>query len=148
MSRYIFFFSSRRRHTRYWRDWSSDVCSSDLEVEGELDVGDAPGSLRHVLFKADRVDRAPGGLVVWTDYKTGKPISSARRPEARRRQFLHRVRRGSQLQAVAYLLGSDGESMGRYLYLRPGLDDGQRELAVTTADRDFVEAFAAASAAV
>src|SRR3712207_9095010 len=23
-------FSSRRRHTRYWRDWSSDVCSSDL----------------------------------------------------------------------------------------------------------------------
>src|SRR3712207_8793192 len=28
----IFFFSSRRRHTRYWRDWSSDVCSSDLHV--------------------------------------------------------------------------------------------------------------------
>src|SRR3712207_8510167 len=27
----LFFFSSRRRHTRYWRDWSSDVCSSDLE---------------------------------------------------------------------------------------------------------------------
>src|SRR3712207_7037575 len=26
----IFFFSSRRRHTRYWHDWSSDVCSSDL----------------------------------------------------------------------------------------------------------------------
>src|SRR3712207_8249126 len=26
----MFFFSSRRRHTRYWRDWSSDVCSSDL----------------------------------------------------------------------------------------------------------------------
>src|SRR3712207_9326389 len=24
------FLSSRRRHTRYWRDWSSDVCSSDL----------------------------------------------------------------------------------------------------------------------
>src|SRR3712207_7087489 len=27
---FAFFFSSRRRHTRYWRDWSSDVCSSDL----------------------------------------------------------------------------------------------------------------------
>src|SRR5699024_12012323 len=26
----IFFFSSRRRHTRSKRDWSSDVCSSDL----------------------------------------------------------------------------------------------------------------------
>src|SRR3712207_5688331 len=28
----MFFFSSRRRHTRYWRDWSSDVCSSDLPL--------------------------------------------------------------------------------------------------------------------
>src|SRR5215203_1840459 len=27
----VFFCSSRRRHTRYWRDWSSDVCSSDLD---------------------------------------------------------------------------------------------------------------------
>src|SRR5438105_5778376 len=27
---YFFFFSSRRRHTRSTRDWSSDVCSSDL----------------------------------------------------------------------------------------------------------------------
>src|SRR5207245_7008119 len=26
----VFFFSSRRRHTRCYRDWSSDVCSSDL----------------------------------------------------------------------------------------------------------------------
>src|SRR3712207_5988399 len=30
ISDFYFFFSSRRRHTRYWRDWSSDVCSSDL----------------------------------------------------------------------------------------------------------------------
>src|SRR3712207_4888809 len=33
----LFFFSSRRRHTRYWRDWSSDVCSSDLLL---IDVAD------------------------------------------------------------------------------------------------------------
>src|SRR5258707_9448298 len=32
-TRLIFFFSSRRRHTRYWRDWSSDVCSSDLQLQ-------------------------------------------------------------------------------------------------------------------
>src|SRR5258707_3264160 len=32
----FFFFSSRRRHTRYWRDWSSDVCSSDLSGEDSL----------------------------------------------------------------------------------------------------------------
>src|SRR5690606_40270167 len=29
---FFFFFSSRRRHTRFSRDWSSDVCSSDLAV--------------------------------------------------------------------------------------------------------------------
>src|SRR5687768_18413277 len=29
----VFFFSSRRRHTRCSRDWSSDVCSSDLGTE-------------------------------------------------------------------------------------------------------------------
>src|SRR5699024_11897496 len=33
----FFFFSSRRRHTRSKRDWSSDVCSSDLLY---LDIGD------------------------------------------------------------------------------------------------------------
>src|SRR3712207_7320543 len=33
---FYFFFSSRRRHTRYWRDWSSDVCSSDLYRLEEL----------------------------------------------------------------------------------------------------------------
>src|SRR5690554_7340472 len=31
----MFFFSSRRRHTRCGRDWSSDVCSSDLDNEGK-----------------------------------------------------------------------------------------------------------------
>src|SRR5690606_39795067 len=30
----FFFFSSRRRHTRFSRDWSSDVCSSDLGLSG------------------------------------------------------------------------------------------------------------------
>src|SRR5256884_1491834 len=30
----FFFFSSRRRHTRCSRDWSSDVCSSDLGLDG------------------------------------------------------------------------------------------------------------------
>src|SRR5690349_23921427 len=29
---FLFFFSSRRRHTRSLRDWSSDVCSSDLQA--------------------------------------------------------------------------------------------------------------------
>src|SRR5438874_11078199 len=40
----LFFFSSRRRHTRSLRDWSSDVCSSDLanQLDGDGDgVGNA-----------------------------------------------------------------------------------------------------------
>src|SRR5260370_28420307 len=40
-----FFFSSRRRHTRFKCDWSSDVCSSDLTI----DV-----SLSGILVKAGR----------------------------------------------------------------------------------------------
>src|SRR2546429_156602 len=35
--RHDFFFSSRRRHTRCSRDWSSDVCSSDLGIDGNPD---------------------------------------------------------------------------------------------------------------
>src|SRR2546422_7990404 len=33
---FFFFFSSRRRHTRCSRDWSSDVCSSDLLLVARL----------------------------------------------------------------------------------------------------------------
>src|SRR3712207_607675 len=45
---FCFFFSSRRRHTRYWRDWSSDVCSSDLHMTPEEAVrahGDLGGQV-------------------------------------------------------------------------------------------------------
>src|SRR5699024_12229533 len=33
---FFFFFSSRRRHTRSKRDWSSDVCSSDLNLKNYI----------------------------------------------------------------------------------------------------------------
>src|SRR5438034_10384132 len=36
----FFFFSSRRRHTRSLCDWSSDVCSSDLESSATVEYGD------------------------------------------------------------------------------------------------------------
>src|SRR5207302_7639665 len=42
----FFFFSSRRRHTRFSRDWSSDVCSSDL--------ADAWGDRRRITTAAAR----------------------------------------------------------------------------------------------
>src|SRR3712207_1002713 len=47
--RKMFFFSSRRRHTRYWRDWSSDVCSSDLSASTPGGIAGRAGrwSARH-----------------------------------------------------------------------------------------------------
>src|SRR6266480_7225404 len=42
----FFFFSSRRRHTRLTCDWSSDVCSSDLDDEGGWIPAQRPDQLR------------------------------------------------------------------------------------------------------
>src|SRR5215203_7013354 len=64
---FFFFFSSRRRHTRYWRDWSSDVCSSDLDVGDPLDAAgghhvDVPGRVLNCgdeeLVRLDGLDLA------------------------------------------------------------------------------------------
>src|SRR5436189_4887232 len=49
----FFFFSSRRRHTRYIGDWSSDVCSSDL-------ADDPPVRLELALARAAGPDAATG----------------------------------------------------------------------------------------
>src|SRR5207249_7844891 len=46
---FFFFFSSRRRHTRSKRDWSSDVCSSDLVVDAAPAPGVAPEACVGVL---------------------------------------------------------------------------------------------------
>src|SRR5690606_39670386 len=49
----LFFFSSRRRHTRFSRDWSSDVCSSDLEqLEQALQQGPALVQFREPAWAA------------------------------------------------------------------------------------------------
>src|SRR5690606_40646290 len=60
------FFSSRRRHTRFSRDWSSDVCSSDLRhlgdepppiTEAQLRLVGAPPGLAAVVARALAKDR-------------------------------------------------------------------------------------------
>src|SRR5437016_10346335 len=57
LNRCVFFFSSRRRHTRLVSDWSSDVCSSDLFIDfdndGLLDIFVANG---HVYPSVDQRD--------------------------------------------------------------------------------------------
>src|SRR5437899_6977525 len=65
---YIFFFSSRRRHTRCLSDWSSDVCSSDLKcghdspidgvIEGIIEQSGTP----YFCFK-DLDENKPAGSI-------------------------------------------------------------------------------------
>src|SRR5207249_1403774 len=70
----IFFFSSRRRHTRSKRDWSSDVCSSDLESTrvqvhlkdgrtflGEVVGSDASTDIAVIKVQADNLPAASLG---------------------------------------------------------------------------------------
>src|SRR2546430_16325963 len=47
MSVFLFFFSSRRRHTRFDCDWSSDVCSSDLDQLYDVGVAGIHRLLEH-----------------------------------------------------------------------------------------------------
>src|SRR5207237_1985387 len=65
----VFFFSSRRRHTRFKCDWSSDVCSSDLIYLGKLISGEWTGTMQLTEPQAGsdvgalrtRAERAPDG---------------------------------------------------------------------------------------
>src|SRR5690606_40085119 len=81
----FFFFSSRRRHTRFSRDWSSDVCSSDLDpahdvVEhidrlwSELERQPRPGDARSSLLPLPHPYIVPGGrydeIYYWDSYFT------------------------------------------------------------------------------
>src|SRR3984893_19306073 len=69
LSGLLFFFSSRRRHTRWPRDWSSDVCSSDLLASlggtlvwtGEFDQGER---WLERAAKASQGDAEPGTILL------------------------------------------------------------------------------------
>src|SRR5207302_2940694 len=66
----FFFFSSRRRHTRFSRDWSSDVCSSDLTGRDRSSAAVASTLVRSVefkslLFREERSTRQKIYLVLW-----------------------------------------------------------------------------------
>src|SRR6266581_5752506 len=72
---FFFFFSSRRRHTRWTGDWSSDVCSSDLQ-------GNAHWSLAFAAHRAV-VDVDPElGLVRVVQIATAQDIGKALNPLA------------------------------------------------------------------
>src|SRR5439155_12174546 len=80
----FFFFSSRRRHTRWPRDWSSDVCSSDLS-EPYLRTG-----LCLLVAKASDIQsisdvNRPGRRIVVKQGTTGQTYAAAhlKTPEVR-----------------------------------------------------------------
>src|SRR5699024_11231974 len=56
---YLFFFSSRRRHTRSKRDWSSDVCSSDLTIPYNISYeGTKLEATKSYQLNIDEVDQS------------------------------------------------------------------------------------------
>src|SRR6266498_4121293 len=67
----FFFFSSRRRHTRCGRDWSSDVCSSDLNVE-------TWGRKLKALpaYASDAQQKRLDGLIVQAVFKQGEGLAA------------------------------------------------------------------------
>src|SRR2546426_9973669 len=66
----FFFFSSRRRHTRLQGDWSSDVCSSDLDIVTEVQQHLGEGRVRCVSMKPTE-----GVVRGMKAYDTGGPIT-------------------------------------------------------------------------
>src|SRR3712207_7078530 len=84
---FFFFFSSRRRHTRYWRDWSSDVCSSDLPRDR---IRAAPGRVtvdpQTVLaLRACAAAGRHGGArtLTWSGQPPARPTAPTRSEERR-----------------------------------------------------------------
>src|SRR5882762_7883370 len=66
----FFFFSSRRRHTRFKCDWSSDVCSSDLIFDAPAPpqpVREVPARDSRALIESREAFAAGRGSLVWTE---------------------------------------------------------------------------------
>jgi len=112
------------------------------EVEGEIR---SRASGRRIAFRADRLDE--GGIA--TDYKTGKPRSTAKQSSTRARHLVTDVSTGRVLQAVAYALAAPaGGGTGRYLFLRPEIGDAPPESRFVEASGQDEELTAAFSTAV
>src|SRR5205809_5362259 len=84
---FFFFFSSRRRHTRCSRDWSSDVCSSDLPIT----TTPVAAATRAILtaagdaFRPAVVTLLPVGLILQPDRVLGgRTVTATLRSEERR----------------------------------------------------------------
>src|SRR3989449_11405098 len=101
----FFFFSSRRRHTRCSRDWSSDVCSSDLEhYAGVFPTWLAPVQAR-VLPVSEK--HAAYGRTVWEKLRAARVRAEL---EDRNEKLGYRIREG-QSRKVERESGVEGKSV-------------------------------------
>src|SRR3712207_9202953 len=93
------FFSSRRRHTKYWRDWSSDVCSSDLN--SPLDKVVSGGELSRIMLslKTVFVDKDEIPSVIFDEIDTG--ISGRIAQRVAEKMYL--ISKGHQVFCVTHL---------------------------------------------
>jgi len=115
-------------------DWGDEgLPAIASEVSGQVTVG-----TRTLHFRADRVDLR-GDRVVLTDYKVGKPFAWAATTHARRAKHLDEVTGGRRLQAAVYAAadGLDRKAEGRFLYLKPEVEDGPRAIGAVSDDFDF-----------
>src|SRR5206468_4379760 len=109
----FFFFSSRRRHTRSDRDWSSDVCSSDLGLAslGSELVGKRLELLKQAVPGVSRVAVLwlPGALGERTekDMRTGTDVAS----RALGRSEERRVGKERRCRGSAYRRTTAGDAM-------------------------------------
>jgi hypothetical protein len=119
-----------------------------VEADGEVTVEGTNRAARALSFRADLVEQI-GGRVVLTDFKTGAPLSKAKTESTRRKHLLAALGKGQALQAAAYALGAGGRGTdGRYVYLRPDLEDATRVLGAAGDDPELLPAFRAAVRAV
>src|SRR2546428_10527900 len=114
----FFFFSSRRRHTRSDRDWSSDVCSSDLRPAARPQV-DRPAH----RWLAPRPPRVPEALIARGGAEIRPQVGALRLGAARRLEqapeaAVHHVPRGprrarpAEREAIDATPGPAGETPG------------------------------------
>lgn len=122
-----------------WREGSPAVVGT--EAVGAARVRDAAGREREIRYRADRVDRVDGRLVL-TDYKTGKPIAGQKTRESRDETLRKQIAKGRSLQAFVYALGGGSGARGRYLFLAEDVLEDARALVVADAP-PWDEAFAA-----
>src|SRR2546430_15612998 len=77
----FFFFSSRRRHTRFDCDWSSDVCSSDLTVsvaQPECGIPQLVPHEREVGIELDRLLQRGEGVAIAPELDERRPLERER----------------------------------------------------------------------